>query len=293
MKGIILAGGMGTRLHPSTISVSKQLLPIYDKPLIYYPLSNLLSAGINEILIISTSENIKLLKKLFSDGKSFGINLSYEVQDKPNGIAEAFILGEQFIDGDDVTLILGDNIFYGNQITHYLAKHASQDCDGAKIFAYKVPDPQRYGVVEFDLNFSVISIEEKPINPKSNYAVTGLYVYDSNVCELSKSLSPSARGELEITDLNNLYLKNNNLEVILLDAGTAWLDAGTPDSLLEAAHFVQTIQNRQLIQIACLEEIAFEKGFISLEEFKKLAIDAPNNRYGDYLRGLLYESNNV
>lgn len=289
MKGIILAGGMGTRLHPSTISVSKQLLPIYDKPLIYYPLSNLLSAGISEILIISTSDNIKLLNKLFGDGKFLGINLSYAVQDNPNGIAEAFIIGEKFIGGDDVTLILGDNIFYGNQISHYLGQQASQNCNGAKIFAYKVPDPQRYGVAEFNSSFSVISIEEKPINPKSNYAVTGLYVYDSNVCELSKSLSPSARGELEITDLNNLYLKNNNLEVILLDTGTAWLDAGTPDSLLEAAHFVQTIQNRQLIQIACLEEIALEKGFISREEYKKLAINAPNNKYGNYLRGLLNE----
>ena len=234
MKGIILAGGLGTRLHPSTISVSKQLLPIYDKPLIYYPLSNLLSAGIKEILIISTSGNIGLFQKLFGDGSELGIKLSYESQDKPNGIAEAFIIGEKFIDSDDVTLILGDNIYYGSQIAAQLKEQASGKADGAKIFAYKVQDPERYGVVEFNENKSVVSIEEKPLLPKSNYAVTGLYVYDKSVCALAKSLSPSERGELEITDLNNLYLKMDKLEVLLLDTGTAWLDAGTPDSLLEA-----------------------------------------------------------
>ena len=286
MKGIILAGGLGTRLHPSTISVSKQLLPIYDKPLIYYPLSNLLSAGINEILIISTSGNIGLFQKLFGDGSELGIKLSYESQDKPNGIAEAFIIGEKFIDSDDVTLILGDNIYYGSQIAAQLTEQASGKVDGAKIFAYKVQDPERYGVVEFNENKSVVSIEEKPLLPKSNYAVTGLYVYDKSVCALAKSLSPSERGELEITDLNNLYLKMDKLEVLLLDTGTAWLDAGTPDSLLEAAHFVQTIQNRQLIQVGCIEEIAFKQGFLSKEKFREIALKSPQNKYGDYLRNL-------
>jgi glucose-1-phosphate thymidylyltransferase len=287
MKGIILAGGLGTRLHPSTISVSKQLLPIYDKPLIFYPLSNLMAAGINEVLIISTPDSIVLFKKLFGNGDHLGIKLIYEAQENPNGIAEAFIIGENFIDGDDVTLVLGDNIFYGNQIVEFIKTHSSQKLNGAKVFAYKVPDPERYGVVEFDDGFSVLSIEEKPKNPKSNYAVTGLYLYDSRVSELAKSLLPSARGELEITDLNNIYLEEKNLEVCLLDTGTAWLDAGTPDSLLEAAHFVQTIQNRQMIQIACLEEIAFKQDFISAAAFKELAKSSPNNKYGDYLRSLL------
>jgi glucose-1-phosphate thymidylyltransferase len=287
MKGIILAGGLGTRLHPSTISVSKQLLPIYDKPLIFYPLSNLMAAGINEVLIISTPDSIVLFKKLFGNGDHLGIKLIYEAQENPNGIAEAFIIGENFIDGDDATLVLGDNIFYGNQIVEFIKTHSSQKLNGAKVFAYKVPDPERYGVVEFDDEFSVLSIEEKPKNPKSNYAVTGLYLYDSRVSELAKSLLPSARGELEITDLNNIYLEEKNLEVCLLDTGTAWLDAGTPDSLLEAAHFVQTIQNRQMIQIACLEEIAFKQDFISAAAFKELAKSSPNNKYGDYLRSLL------
>jgi len=287
MKGIILAGGLGTRLHPSTISVSKQLLPIYDKPLIFYPLSNLMAAGINEVLIISTPDSIVLFKKLFGNGDHLGIKLIYEAQENPNGIAEAFIIGENFIDGDDVTLVLGDNIFYGNQIIEFIKIHSSQKLNGAKVFAYKVPDPERYGVVEFDDEFSVLSIEEKPKTPKSNYAVTGLYLYDSRVSELAKSLLPSARGELEITDLNNIYLEEKNLEVCLLDTGTAWLDAGTPDSLLEAAHFVQTIQNRQMIQIACLEEIAFKQDFISAAAFKELAKSSPNNKYGDYLRSLL------
>jgi glucose-1-phosphate thymidylyltransferase len=287
MKGIILAGGLGTRLHPSTISVSKQLLPIYDKPLIFYPLSNLMAAGINEVLIISTPDSIVLFKKLFGNGDHLGIKLIYEAQENPNGIAEAFIIGENFIDGDDVTLVLGDNIFYGNQIVEFIKIHSSQKLNGAKVFAYKVPDPERYGVVEFDDEFSVLSIEEKPKTPKSNYAVTGLYLYDSRVSELAKSLLPSARGELEITDLNNIYLEEKNLEVCLLDTGTAWLDAGTPDSLLEAAHFVQTIQNRQMIQIACLEEIAFKQDFISAAAFKELAKSSPNNKYGDYLRSLL------
>ena len=286
MKGIILAGGLGTRLHPSTISVSKQLLPIYDKPLIFYPLSNLMAAGINEVLIISTPDSIVLFKKLFGNGDHLGIKLIYEAQENPNGIAEAFIIGENFIDGDDATLVLGDNIFYGNQIVEFIKTHSSQKLNGT-IACCKVNDPERYGVVEFDDEFSVLSIEEKPKNPKSNYAVTGLYLYDSRVSELAKSLLPSARGELEITDLNNIYLEEKNLEVCLLDTGTAWLDAGTPDSLLEAAHFVQTIQNRQMIQIACLEEIAFKQDFISAAAFKELAKSSPNNKYGDYLRSLL------
>ena len=287
MKGIILAGGLGTRLHPSTISVSKQLLPIYDKPLIFYPLSNLLAAGIQDILIISTADSIVLFKKLFGNGASLGINILYEAQENPNGIAEAFIIGEDFINGDDVTLVLGDNIFYGNQIIDSIKNYTSTKLNGAKVFAYKVPDPERYGVVEFDDEFSVLSIEEKPKNPKSNYAVTGLYLYDSRVSQLAKSLSPSLRGELEITDLNNIYLEEKNLEVCLLDSGTAWLDAGTPDSLLEAAHFIQTIQNRQLIQVACLEEISLKQGFISMKEFIKIASSAPQNKYGDYLRALV------
>jgi len=286
MKGIILAGGLGTRLHPSTISVSKQLLPIYDKPLIYYPLSNLLSAGINEILIISTTDNIDLFKKLFGNGSELGIKLFYEAQDIPNGIAEAFIIGEKFINGDDVTLILGDNIFHGSEISKDLNKLSQEKCMGAKIFAYKVPDPQRYGVVEFDSNLSILSIEEKPLNPKTSYAVTGLYVYDSKVCTLAKSLTPSDRGELEITDLNNLYLNEGELNVSLLDSGTAWLDAGTPDSLIEAAHFVQAIQNRQSIQVGCIEEIAFNQGFISINDLKKIADLAPKNKYGDYIRSI-------
>jgi len=287
MKGIILAGGSGTRLHPSTITISKQLLPVYDKPLIYYPLSTLIESGIKDILIISTSENMPLYKKLFADGGHIGINISYKKQDKPNGIAEAFIIGEEFINNEKVVLILGDNIFYGNQIIDSINKSAETRHEGATIFAYKVPDPERYGVVEFNNKQSVISVEEKPKSPKSNYAVTGLYVYDGQVSDLAKKLSPSDRNELEISDLNNLYLNKNKLEVVLLNSGTAWLDAGTPDSLLEAAHFVQTMQNRQLMQIGCLEEISYKKGFISQKQFEKLAKAAPKNKYGEYLRNLI------
>ena len=231
MKGIILAGGMGTRLHPSTISVSKQLLPIYDKPLIYYPLSNLLSAGIRDILIISTSPNIGLFKNLFGNGESLGINISYESQDKPNGIAEAFIIGEKFINTDDVTLILGDNIYYGNQIVNQLKEQASVKSYGAKIFAYKVQDPERYGVVEFDTNKSVVSIEEKPVNPKSNNAVVGVYIYDDTVMEKIKTLKPSARGEYEVTDLNNLYIEEGMCKNVTLKGW--WIDAGTPERIIE------------------------------------------------------------
>ena len=289
MKGIILAGGLGTRLHPSTISTSKQLLPIYDKPLIYFPVTTLMSAGIEEILMISTEECIPLYKKLFGNGGKFGIEISYAVQDDPKGIAEAFIIGEEFLEKSHSTLILGDNIFYGGTLSEQLTEIRKSPSDGAKIFAYKVSDPERYGVVEFSEGFKVLSIEEKPIIPKSKFAVTGLYAYDPEVTQLAKSLKPSHRGELEITDLNNLYLKNGNLDVTLMSSGDAWLDAGTPDSLLEAAHFVQTIQNSQSIQIGCPEEIALKQNFISKEGFANLIKTAPKNKYGDHLRSLLLE----
>tara|TARA_B100000795_G_scaffold239235_1_gene200776 strand:+ start:262 stop:1134 length:873 start_codon:yes stop_codon:yes gene_type:complete len=289
MKGIILAGGLGTRLHPSTISTSKQLLPIYDKPLIYFPVTTLMSAGIEEILMISTEECIPLYKKLFGNGGKFGIEISYAVQDDPKGIAEAFIIGEEFLEKSHSTLILGDNIFYGGALSEQLTEIRKSPSDGAKIFAYKVSDPERYGVVEFSEGLKVLSIEEKPVIPKSKFAVTGLYAYDPEVTQLAKSLKPSHRGELEITDLNNLYLKNGNLDVTLMSPGDAWLDAGTPDSLLEAAHFVQTIQNSQSIQIGCPEEIALKQNFISKEGFANLIKTAPKNKYGDHLRSLLLE----
>jgi glucose-1-phosphate thymidylyltransferase len=289
MKGIILAGGLGTRLHPSTISTSKQLLPIYDKPLIYFPVTTLMSAGINEILIISTQDCIPLYQKLFGNGQKLGIQISYAVQNDPKGIAEAFIIGEEFIENSHSILILGDNIFYGNDLTKQLTEIASHPDDGAKIFAYKVSDPERYGVVDFTEDLKGLSIEEKPAIPKSKFAVTGLYAYDPTVTQLAKSLKPSHRGELEITDLNNLYLKENKLEVTLMSSSDAWLDAGTPDSLLEAAHFVQTIQNSQSIQIGCPEELALKQNFISKDQFESLARIAPKNKYGDYLRSLFLE----
>ena len=289
MKGIILAGGLGTRLHPSTISVSKQLLPIYDKPLIYFPLSTLMSAGIREILIISTHDCIPLYQKLFQDGRKFGLDISYTSQNEPKGIAEAFIIGKDFIGNSCSTLILGDNIFHGTDLTNQLSKIVRNKIMGAKVFAYKVSDPERYGVVEFSEDFKVLSIEEKPEIPKSKFALTGLYSYDSRVSELATSLKPSARGELEITDLNNLYLMDNTLEVTVMGSGDAWLDAGTPDSLLEAAHFVQTIQHSQSTQIGCPEAIALEQDFISKEEFEKIVLNAPKNKYGDYLRSMLAE----
>ena len=289
MKGIILAGGLGTRLHPSTISVSKQLLPIYDKPLIYFPLSTLMSAGIREILIISTHDCIPLYQKLFQDGRKFGLDISYTSQNEPKGIAEAFIIGKDFIGNSCSTLILGDNIFHGTDLTNQLSKIVRNKIMGAKVFAYKVSDPERYGVVEFSEDFKVLSIEEKPKIPKSKFALTGLYSYDSRVSELATTLKPSARGELEITDLNNLYLMDNSLEVTVMGSGDAWLDAGTPDSLLEAAHFVQTIQHSQSTQIGCPEAIALEQGFISKEEFEKIILTAPKNKYGDYLRSMLAE----
>jgi len=289
MKGIILAGGLGTRLHPSTISVSKQLLPIYDKPLIYFPLSTLMSAGIRDILIISTDDCIPLYQKLFQDGHRFGIDISYATQNEPNGIAEAFIIAKSFIGNSCSTLILGDNIFYGTDLKYQLSQIVKSKIIGAKVFAYKVSDPERYGVVEFDNDFKVLSIEEKPSKPKSKFVLTGLYSYDSQVSELASTLKPSARGELEITDLNNLYFLNNSLEVKVMSSGNAWLDAGTPDSLLEAAHFVQTIQHSQSIQIGCPEAIALDQSFITKEEFEKLILTAPKNKYGDYLRSVLEE----
>ena len=289
MKGIILAGGLGTRLHPSTISVSKQLLPIYDKPLIFFPLSTLMTAGIRDILIISTDDCIPLYQKLFSDGQKFGINIAYATQNEPKGIAEAFIIGKKFINNSCSTLILGDNIFHGTDLKKQLTNIVKSKITGAKVFAYKVSDPERYGVVEFSKDFKVLSIEEKPKNPKSRYALTGLYSYDSQVSELASTLKPSARGELEITDLNNLYFMNGSLEAKIMGSGDAWLDAGTPDSLLEAAHFVQTIQHSQSIQIGCPEAIALKQSFISKEDFERIVLTAPKNKYGDYLRSMLAE----
>jgi|TARA_B110000438_G_C15807370_1_gene648046 glucose-1-phosphate thymidylyltransferase len=289
MKGIVLAGGFGTRLHPSTISVSKQLLPIYDKPLVYYPLSTLMSSGITEILIVTSEVDIALFKKLFGDGSRLGINITYESQTHPNGIAEAFLIGEEFIGKDEVTLILGDNIFIGNKVSSQIFQDTKTSFIGNKIFAYQVPDPGRYGVVEFDDKFKAISIEEKPKDPKSHYAVTGLYLYDNKVVDIAKSLEPSARGELEITDINRVYLEDNSMEVCLLDAEETWLDAGTPESMLEASHFVQTIQKRRSCQIGCPEEIALIKGYISKQEFMELARLSPKNSYGDYLRSLEFK----
>ena len=292
MKGIILAGGFGTRLHPSTIGVSKQLLPIYDKPLIYYPLSTLMSAGIKDILVITSKEDEHIFNKLLGNGEELGISLSFATQDYPNGIAQAFLIGEEFINDNSVTMILGDNLFHGSNLHSKLSVKEGRKFEGARIFAYKVPDPSRYGVVEFNRNLDILSIEEKPKDPKSNHAVTGLYVYDNKVSSLVKKLKPSSRGELEITDLNQLYLEESRLEDCLLDSGDAWLDAGTPDSMLEASHFVQTIQKRQLQQIGCPEEIALKKGYITKEEFEDLAEKSPLNNYGNYLR-VLAKDNNV
>ncbi len=289
MKGIILAGGSGTRMHPITLGVSKQLLPIYDKPMIYYPLSVLMLAGIKDILVISSPEDINNYKKILGDGSHIGINISYEIQPHPNGIGEAFRIGESFIGKSNVALILGDNIFYGQGFIEMLKSAASLN-QGATIFGYKVKDPQRFGVVEFDNNNNVISIEEKPINPKSEYAVTGLYFYDNKVVEIAKNIKPSNRGELEITCINNAYLKNNELKVDLLGRGFAWLDTGTVDSILEASLFVQTIQNRQGHIIACIEEIAFLNGWIKKEALEKLSKNyKEGNIYGNYFRQLLLD----
>jgi glucose-1-phosphate thymidylyltransferase len=283
MKGIILAGGSGTRLFPTTLAVSKQLLPVYDKPTIYYPLSTLMLAGITEILIISTERDVPMIQSLLQDGSQLGIQISYAVQEKPEGIAQAFIIADEFIGKDSVCLILGDNIFYGTTVPQLLEEATDLE-KGASVFAYRVNDPERYGVVEFDSTGKAISIEEKPQKPRSSWAVTGLYFYDNSVRQKVKTLKPSKRGELEITDLNVLYLKESSLNVVTLGRGVAWLDTGTDDSLLESAHFVQTIEKRQGLKVACLEEIALEKNFISAEAFIALAEKSPSSGYGQYLK---------
>jgi glucose-1-phosphate thymidylyltransferase len=285
-KGIILAGGSGTRLYPITKLGSKQLLPVYDKPMIYYPLSILMRLGISEILIISTSKDTPRFKELLGDGTQIGINIQYEIQQKPEGIAQAFVIGEKFIGGDNVALILGDNIFYG--IYDYL-RSVAKFKKGGMIFGYYVKDPERYGVIEFDENDGVKTIEEKPDNPKSNYVVTGLYIYDNKVIEIAKSLKPSARGELEITDINNAYVKLKELHLTKLGRGIAWLDTGTHESMLDAANFIATIEKRQGLKIACIEEIAYRKGYITKTQFEKLADQMDNNEYKKYLIKILNE----
>lgn len=286
MKAIILAGGSGTRLYPSTKSISKQLLPVYDKPTIYYPLSVLMLAGIKDILIISTPRDLPMIEDLLLDGASLGIKISYAPQAKPEGIAQAFLIGEKFINNQSCGLILGDNIFYGNEVPKLVEQAASLK-KGASVFAYHVTDPERYGVVEFDQNNLAKSIEEKPKNPKSNWAVTGLYFYDSNVVSYTQKLKPSHRGELEITDLNRIYLEKGELNVNIFGRGVAWLDTGTHESLLSSSMFVQTIEQRQGLKIACLEEIAYFKGFINRQQFTQLAEKYPNSSYGNYLRQIL------
>lgn len=288
MKGIILAGGSGTRLYPITRGISKQLIPVYDKPMIYYPLSTLMLAGIKDILVISTPEYLGLFEELLGDGSDFGITLSYKAQEQPNGLAEAFILGKEFIGGDSVCLILGDNIYYGSGLTSLL-KEAVAKPSGATVFGYHVHDPQRFGVVEFDKDMHALSIEEKPDKPKSNYAVTGLYFYDNNVVEIAQNLKPSERGELEITDVNKEYLKRGQLDVKLMGRGYAWLDTGTHESLLEASSFIATIQKRQNLKVSCLEEIAYKNGWISREKLAQLAQPMKKNDYGQYLLRLLDE----
>ncbi|WP_270635628.1 glucose-1-phosphate thymidylyltransferase RfbA [Limosilactobacillus mucosae] len=286
MKGIILAGGSGTRLYPITRGISKQLIPVYDKPMIYYPLSTLMLSGIRDVLIISTPEYMPLFQKLLGDGSELGMNFSYKVQEQPNGLAEAFILGEEFIGNDSVCLILGDNIFYGAGLSQLLQSAAAKS-EGATVFGYHVNDPERFGVVEFDENMHALSIEEKPKHPKSNYAVTGLYFYDNDVVDIAKNIQPSARGELEITDVNTEYLRNGKLDVKLMGRGYAWLDTGTHDAMLEASNFIATIEKRQNLKVASLEEIAYRMGYVDANQLYQLAQPLKKNDYGQYLLRLL------
>jgi len=287
-KGIILAGGAGTRLYPVTQSISKQLLPVYDKPMIYYPLSTLMLAGIQDILIISTPDDTPRFKSLLGDGNQWGLNISYKVQPSPDGLAQAFILGDTFIGNDLSALVLGDNIFYGHDFNELLGNAMTRE-SGATVFAYHVQDPERYGVAEFDKQNKVLSLEEKPKNPKSNYAVTGLYFYDKDVVAMAKSLKPSARGELEITDLNRLYLEKEKLNVEIMGRGYAWLDTGTHDSLLEASQFIATLENRQGLKVSCPEEISYRQGWIDAAQLEKLAAPLSKNGYGQYLKKILQE----